>query len=129
MRPSENVLNRHRTGISGCDDPSRNPSPKPGQRFAAHGILFSVLITGALLVFLAGCKPQTQSVSIPVDTTQTFSDAGTQEIPAVIRLNRGYVRDNETVWVMDGAPLRTESDSTGVGDQPSDSMSQQSENE
>ncbi|MBS3806189.1 MAG: TolC family protein [Bacteroidales bacterium] len=81
MRPSENVLNRHRTGISGSDHPPKNPSPKPGQRFSTHGILFSVLITGALLVFLAGCTPQTQSVSIPVDTTQTFSDAGTQEIP------------------------------------------------
>src|SRR6056297_3586266 len=65
LRPSENILTRYRKGISGID----------------RGILFSFLVTGALLASLAGCTPQTQSVSLPVDTTQTFSDAGNQEVP------------------------------------------------
>ncbi|MBS3806188.1 MAG: efflux RND transporter periplasmic adaptor subunit [Bacteroidales bacterium] len=117
-----------------------------------------------------GYEKQNQDVPALMIGSYVEANIRAREIPGVIRLNRGYVRDNETVWVMEdkklhirdveivfrddqyayiqqglnegekivttnlstvveGAPLRTESDSTGVGGQPSDSLSQQNENE
>jgi len=93
-----------------------------------------------------------------------------REIPDVIRLDRGYMRSNETVWVMEdeklhirevevifrddqyayitkglseqekvvttnlstvveGAPLRTETEGAGGGGQPSDTLSQDNKNQ
>ena len=43
--------------------------------------VFFIMITGSLLFFMGGCTPQTRSVSLAVDTTQTFSRGGTQEVP------------------------------------------------
>ena len=61
----------------------KQASTKSNRRRWSSGRLagFSILITFALLIMLGGCTPQTGSVSIPVDTTQVFSDAGSKDIP------------------------------------------------
>jgi len=51
------------------------------QRIPALKILFFFLIAVLGHIFMSGCTPQTRSVSLGVDTTQVFSNAGTQEMP------------------------------------------------
>jgi NodT family efflux transporter outer membrane factor (OMF) lipoprotein len=51
------------------------------KRLLSGKLVFFVLVTLVGHFFMSGCTPQTRSVSVEVDTTQVFSEAGTQEIP------------------------------------------------
>ena len=112
-----------------------------------------------------GYEKQNQDVPALMIGSYVEANMQAREIRDVIRLDRSYVRDNETVWVMndgklhirdveivfkddqyayiqqgldegekvvttnlatvvEGAPLRTQADTTGPGTQPSDTLSQ-----
>src|SRR6056297_1241833 len=71
-------ITRDRVDVSGFDYVFRKDLM---QRIPALKILFFFLIAVLGHIFMSGCTPQTRSVSLGVDTTQVFSNAGTQEMP------------------------------------------------
>jgi len=54
-----------------------------GNRNSAENLpgKFVLFLLGLILAGLMGCAPKTQTVSVPVDTTEVFSGSGNQETP------------------------------------------------
>ena len=72
------ILREYRQDATGLNYRGRKDFMR---RLTSRRVLLFFLVAVLAPIFIAGCTPQTRSVSVGVDTTQSFSDAGTQEIP------------------------------------------------
>ncbi len=62
-----------------------------------HRIVHIIILLGLISVVIAGCSPQTSTVTIPADTTEVFSRSGSQETPGRWWTAFGYPELNTLV--------------------------------